>query len=975
MSKLMVSFNFTFMRSMVKKIFIVGAYIFCAVSCQKDIDEMISVVPNGKIITISAEINDTRTYIADESNGIVKWSENDQLKVIENATSYSSTSHISIDDNGKAKFTVAFEANTSATEFTYNAIYPASSVIEDAKINTEKVKVLVSDEQNPTETSFDSHADILVSKQIVTSSQPAELDMQFKRLVSIGKLTLKNLPVEDKVHRVIFIAGDEDILAGRNYVNATTGKVIRYGYNNSTNTITLNYSSPITTRDIYFTCNPFEMNEDEVFTVVAVCDGTTYTREVIIPNGKSLKFTEGNMSSFTVDMSKATQEKNELSSKFNIPIIQWNMTKNEITQEMSNYELLHSDDTTLIYSGIGAEDIIAYSFVDDQLDASIVYVPSDRISLSDINALFSEYEKIDQYNGFYNSEKSTFANISSDGAYHCIGWAECIKEKIGSAKNKIWYTNGSTTDATVPCKTDAFGVNIISNKYDVDNECWVITFDGDVKRIGERAFSSAEDMTTITLPSSVTKIGEYAFYGCSSLTSITIPDSVTSIGDYALGNCSSLTSVTIGNGVTSIGDYALGNCTSLTSVTIPDSVTSIGCNAFRECTNLIEFKGKCASDGGCSLIVGGELVAFAPGCGVVEYTIPNRVTTIGEGAFYRCGSLTSITIPDSVTEIGGYAFWNCNNLKNVYCKPVCPPNGGRNMFYNNASDRKIYVCVESLNVYKNANYWKDYANDFVTNGNITDDQTTIIYYTTNNGEIIEPLLPVKSNSYSNGIGELVVYGELRILPENAFKDCKSLTSITIPDSVTSIGDYALGKCSSLTSVTIPDSVTSIGDHAFYSCTSLKSVTIGNGVTSIGEWTFSYCTSLTSVTIPDSVTSIEYHAFSDCTSLKSVTIGNGVTSIGERAFSDCKALTSVTIGDSIQLIEQYAFWGCANLKSLYCKSPIPPELENINVFQRFKSNYDTVNIGCKIYVPTGSVTEYKTAIIWSEYASYIIGYDF
>ena len=145
--------------------------------------------------------------------------------------------------------------------------------------------------------------------------------------------------------------------------------------------------------------------------------------------------------------------------------------------------------------------------------------------------------------------------------------------------------------------------------------------------------------------------------------------------------------------------------------------------------------------------------------------------------------------------------------------------------------------------------------------------------------------------------------------------CSSLQSVTIPDSVTSIGDSAFSCCSSLQSVTIPDSVTSIGGRAFGECSSLQSVTIPDSVTSIGDRAFSWCTSLQSVTIPDSVTSIDESAFSWCTSLQSVIIPDSVTSIGNKAFSDCKSLQSVTIPDSVTSISDSAFSGCSSLQSV------------------------------------------------------------
>lgn len=131
-----------------------------------------------------------------------------------------------------------------------------------------------------------------------------------------------------------------------------------------------------------------------------------------------------------------------------------------------------------------------------------------------------------------------------------------------------------------------------------------------------------------------------------------------------------------------------------------------------------------------------------------------------------------------------------------------------------------------------------------------------------------------------------------VIDDDAFHDCSRLASVIIPNSVTSIGDLAFYDCSSLKNVVIPDSVTSIGKHAFYSCNMLESVAIGNSVTSIGEWAFYDCISLKNIVIPDSITSIGDYAFYSCDSLESVIIGNSVTSIGSSAFFACSRLVSI-----------------------------------------------------------------------------------
>ncbi len=171
---------------------------------------------------------------------------------------------------------------------------------------------------------------------------------------------------------------------------------------------------------------------------------------------------------------------------------------------------------------------------------------------------------------------------------------------------------------------------------------------------------------------------------------------------------------------------------------------------------------------------------------------------------------------------------------------------------------------------------------------------TLVYYPASKAD--------RAYEIRSGIQE-IAYG--------AFYNCTRLASVTIPNSVTSIGAYAFHGCSGLTSVTIPDSVTSIGAYAFAYCSSLTSVTIPDSVTSIGGSAFRGCSGLTSVTIPDSVTSIGDKAFRGCSGLTSVTIPDSVTSIGDEAFRGCSGLTLVTISDSVTSIGRNAFKECSS----------------------------------------------------------------
>ena len=533
----------------------------------------------------------------------------------------------------------------------------------------------------------------------------------------------------------------------------------------------------------------------------------------------------------------------------------------------------------------------------------------------------------------------------------------------GPANNEIWYTNGSTTEATTPYRTYVFGANIISNTYDTKKECWVIEFDGDVTSIGNWAFRERSSLTSITIPDSATIIGEDAFYNCSNLTSVIIGDSVTTIGNSAFSSCNSLTSLTIGDSVTTIGDNVFRYCR-FTSVTIPDSVTSIEEGAFIFCYRLTEFKGKFASEDSRCLIVNGTLNSFAIGCGLTEYTIPDSVTRIGENAFDdcssltsitipdsvasigymafgRCSSLTSITIPDSVAEIEDYAFAWCESLTSAYCKATTPPSlGGTYLFYD-IQTPKIYVPAESLEEYRTAESWSKYAgaivaydfeNDVVVVPEANPNNKVILYTTTSNVGLYSANTwsfdtfgaNILSHEWNSETGEGVITfdADVTTIGKRAFDYCRSLTSITIPDSVTSIGDNAFSGCSSLTSMTIPDSVTCIGSEAFENCSRIAEFkgmyASEDGRCLIIDGTlnsFAIGCGATEYTIPEGVTSIGDCAFEGCTSLTSITIPNSVTSIGDCAFEGCTSLTSITIPNSVTSIEGRAFYECTSLTSV------------------------------------------------------------
>ena len=464
-------------------------------------------------------------------------------------------------------------------------------------------------------------------------------------------------------------------------------------------------------------------------------------------------------------------------------------------------------------------------------------------------------------------------------------------------------------------------------------------------KISTCAFSGCSGLTNVTIPDSVTSIGNSAFSGCTGLSNVTIPDSVTSIGDSAFYYCSSLTNINIGNNVTSIGNSIFENCSSLTTVTIGNSVTSISYHAFYGCSNLtsITIPSGVTSIGGSSFW----------GCGnLTNITISNSVTSIGEWAFRDCISLTNINLPDSVTDIGKSAFYGCDNLTSVAlgkgvtiirdgafagCDKLVEVINNSSLNITKGSKENGYIAYYALTVKQGGTSEIVNKNDYLFY--TADNVNYLLGYIGKNKELTLPL------NYN---------GENYVIHNYAFYGCTGLTSITIPDSVTSIGDYAFRDCISLTNVTIPASVTSIGDSAFYgcgglikeydgiqyvdnwvvgvvnnflltanikdgtrgiadsafyNCDRLTKLTIPDSVTSIGSSAFLCCSSLTNITIPDSVTSIGNYAFLCCTGLTSITIPDSVTSIGNSAFSGCSSLTNVTIGKGVTIIGNGAFRDC------------------------------------------------------------------
>ena len=443
------------------------------------------------------------------------------------------------------------------------------------------------------------------------------------------------------------------------------------------------------------------------------------------------------------------------------------------------------------------------------------------------------------------------------------------------------------------------------------------------KSIADSAFYGCSGLVTVSIPSSVTSIGNNAFSGCNGITSVTIPgrfrassvfpnsyqnitnavvavDSTAAIASSAFSGCSRLVSVTIPYRVTSIGASAFSGCSSLVSVTIPNSVTSIGASAFQSCYGLISATIP-------NSVTSIEASTFRGCSRLTSVTIPNSVTSIGASAFQDCSGLTEMTIPSSVTSIGADAFSNCNAaLFDTTTKPgvrlidewVVGYEASLSGTLDLTGCRGIAAsafsgCCNLTSV--------TIDNSILSVGDNAFSGCTNLVSVTIPGRF--RLSVVFPNSYN--ITHANVAAGSTTIEESMFSYYyHSLASVTIPDTVTSIGNYAFYNCTGLTSITIPDSVTSIGSSAFSGCSGLVSVTIPGRFRMSSVFPASYQT-MTNAVVTTGSTSIGASSFSGCSGLLSVSIPDSVTSIGEGAFSDCTRLYDTNSIPGVRLVDGWA----------------------------------------------------------------------
>ena len=518
-----------------------------------------------------------------------------------------------------------------------------------------------------------------------------------------------------------------------------------------------------------------------------------------------------------------------------------------------------------------------------------------------------------------------------------------------------------------------------------------------VTKIEDDAFTHCTNLTTIKIPDSVVEIGEWAFFDCTSLKEIIVdegnPNYCSKDGILYEKDMKTLievpmniTSIEVPNSITEIENWFYPGHHCLTSIKIHDRVTEIEVGAFSDCSNLKEIivdEGNpfyCSKDG---ILYSKDMKTLIEvPRDKVSIEIPKNVTKIEGMSFNGCSNLSSIKIPDSVTEIGYYAFNLCKKLVSIEI-----PNGvtkiGHNAFSGCSSIYSIKIPKSVKEIGTRA-----FASNTSLLEILIDEENP--NYCSRDGVLyskdMQTLIAVPG-----GKDMITIPDSVTNIGQSAFEGCICLTSIKIPNSVTAIPYGAFYGCTSLTSIEIPNSVTWIEERAFSGCASLISIKIPKGVPVI-EWNvFSDCTSLkeiivdegnpdfcskdgilytkdmkglivvpstfASIEIPDSITVIWDGAFSDCTSLTSIKIPNGVIKIGNKAFSGCTFLTSIEIPDSVTSIFQDAFFDCTSLKEIHFKHKIPKDF--------YFEFWRPINSKFTLFVPKGSGDIYRNNDYYKE----------
>ena len=324
----------------------------------------------------------------------------------------------------------------------------------------------------------------------------------------------------------------------------------------------------------------------------------------------------------------------------------------------------------------------------------------------------------------------------------------------------------------------------------------------------------------------------------SSLTSVTLPQSAKTIEDWTFKDCNNLNRIDLPTNLQKIGAFAFSGCTKLEKVNIPDSVTIMREQAFAYCSALNDL----------TIGVGlSQIPAYAfQSSGISSLILPDNIQKIGNGAFHSCENLSSITFGNALKEIGEKSFCLCSNLRELNV-----PKQVETLY----SDSFSYCPLQTISV-------PAFAMEFLP-------KTELV--------------------------KVDIYSGTKIL-KSSFSGCAQLTSISLCETITVIGDNAFTKCTGLTQITLPNSITTIEEAAFLGCTALTEVVLSNSLTAIGNSAFAECTDLTEIVLPNSLTTIGSFVFSNCNGIVEIKIPSSVTSIGNSVFYQSTSFERYIVDD-------------------------------------------------------------------------------